>query len=272
MTQAPLLFDRSALARRRQRAARKDPFLHLAAADDLQDRLALVNKRFTTAAVVTASPEIWAARLPGARVVPDEDVLALDTGAHDLVVHFMALHWSNDPVGQMIQCRRALKSDGLFLAVLFGGQTLSELRTVLAEAESRESGGLSPRVAPMAEIRDLGALLQRAGFNLPVADSDVLAVAYRDLYGLMRDLRDMGETNVLANRMRRPTRKAVFERANALYAEHFPSGPDRIRASFEFVTLTGWAPDPSQPQPLRPGSATTRLADALSTTETKLQD
>ncbi|MEX0337643.1 MAG: SAM-dependent methyltransferase, partial [Arenibacterium sp.] len=174
---------------------------------------------------------------------------------------------------QIIQCHRALKPDGLFLGVMLGGNTLAELRTVLAEAESRTRGGLSPRVAPMAEIRDLGGLLQRSGLNLPVVDSFEAVAEYQDIWHLMRDLRAMGESNALANRLRRFTARVVFSEAQRIYAENFSQpGSSRLRATFEILCLTGWAPDDSQPKPLRPGSATARLAEALGTTETPLRD
>lgn len=201
--------------------------------------------------------------MPTARIVADDDVLDLEAGSHDLVIHALCLHWANDPVGQLVQCRRALRPDGLFLAVLFGGQTLAGLRACLAEAEAALAGGLSPRVLPMAEIRDLGGLLQRAGFALPVADSVTHTVTYADSFALMRDLRAMAEGNALAARLRRPTRRSVLAEADRLYATEFAAGPGRIAARFEMIFLTGWAPDASQQQPLRPGSAIRRLADAL---------
>jgi SAM-dependent methyltransferase len=221
--------------------------------------------------VVTPFPQVWQDLLPEARMIPDDEVLALDSGAHDLVIHAMCLHWANDPVGQLIQCRRALRPDGMLLALTPGGQTLHELRAALGQAEIEATGGLSPRVVPMGEIRDLGGLLQRAGLALPVADSWPLRVSYDSALHLMRDLRAMGETNALANRLRRPTRRTVLLRAAQIYAESF-ADRDRITATFEIVTLTGWAPDASQPQPLRPGSAAARLADALGTRESPLKD
>ena len=176
----PLLTDTAALFRQRDRARagirgdhRDSLFLQDAAADEIEERLNEVNRTFTAPAVITPFPEIWTDRLPAARVLPDRDVLALDPEAHDLVIHALCLHWSNDPVGQIVQCRRALRPDGLFLAVLFGGRTLSELRACLATAETVVRGGLSPRVLPMGEIRDLGALLQRGGLALPVADASL---------------------------------------------------------------------------------------------------
>jgi SAM-dependent methyltransferase len=213
--------------------------------------------------------------MPDARVVPDDEVLDLAPGAHDLIVHALALHWADDPVGQLVQARRALRPDGLLIAVTLGGQTLTELRQALATAEARRRGGLSPRVAPMGEIRDLGALLQRAGFALPVADGFTRRVSYASPLHLMHDLRAMGETNALADRERRFTARSVLWEAAAIYADAFPDpdAPDgRVTATFDFVCLTGWAPGPDQPQPLRPGSATTRLADALGAVERPLPD
>ncbi|SFE38017.1 methyltransferase domain-containing protein [Roseivivax sediminis] len=275
MTEVPVLTDRAALARNRDRAraaAAPALFLHEHAADDLQDRLEVVNRTFTAPAVVTPFPEVWQSRLPEATIVPDDETLALSPGGHDLVLHALSMHWANDPVGQMIQSRRALKPDGLFLGAAFGGRTLQELRAALGQAEVEVTGGLSPRIAPMGDIRDLGALLQRASLALPVADGFTLTVTYGDAFALMRDLRAMGEGNALAARLRHPTRPAVLRRAAEIYAESY-AGPDgRVPATFEIVALTGWAPDDSQPQPLRPGSASHRLAEALDTDETKLRD
>ncbi|EEE38659.1 SAM-dependent methyltransferase [Rhodobacteraceae bacterium KLH11] len=271
-TTAPSLFDRSALALHRKRARDEALFLHRAAVDEVQDRLSMVNKTFKAPAVVTPFPQIWAGVWPDARIIPDDEVLDLPPGAHDLVIHAMALHWANDPVGQLIQCHRCLQPDGLLLAVSLGGETLQELRAVMGQAEIEATGGLSPRVAPMAELRDMGALLQRAGLALPVADKAVLTAEYRDLRHLMHDLREMGETNALADRLKRPTRQVVFDTAQKLYATHFATSAGRLRATYELICLTGWAPDDSQPKPLRPGSAQMRLADALGTDEGKLPD
>jgi hypothetical protein len=263
-TPQPRLVDAVALSRHRKRARLDDAgFLHEAAADEIKERLIDVNRTFTSPAIVTAHPEIWGGVVSGARIVAPEDRLDLPPGAHDLVIHAMALHWADDPVGQIVQSRLALKSDGLFLGVCLGGETLSEMRAALAEAEVALSGGLSPRVAPMGEVRQMGALLQRAGLALPVADVLPQRANYADLWALMRDLRAMGETNALADRHRRPARRALFERAAAIYAAHFPEAGGRIRATFELVFLTGWAPHDSQQKPLRPGSAQARLADAL---------
>lgn len=274
MTEPTRLTDRAALDRHRARARAAGPalFLHEAARDEAEHRLSLVNRTFTEPAIITPFPEVWDGFLPSARILPDAEVLDLQEGAQDLVIHAMALHWADDPVGQLIQARRALRPDGLLLALTLGGGTLSGLRAVLGEAEIAETWGLSPRVAPMGEIRDLGALLQRAGLALPVADSWVQTVEYADAFALMRDLRAMGEANALQARLRHPTRRAVLGRAAALYAEHYGTTSGRVAAEFEIITLTGWAPDDSQPQPLRPGSARARLADALNTRETPLKD
>ena len=266
----PTLTDRKALLARRGRAT--EFFLHHDAVAEVQDRLIEVNRSFTAPAVVTPYADLWRAAFPEAVIVGDDDQLALAAGGHDLVIHALCLHWANDPVGQLVQCRRALRPDGLCLVLMFGGQTLHELRGVLAEAEAEETGGLSPRVLPMGEMRDLGALLQRAGFALPVADSYARQLLYRDLWHLMHDLRAMGETNALSARLRRPTRRGVFLRAAQIYArhhgqshDHIPSQAEglRIPATFETVALTGWAAHDSQQKPLRPGSAVARLADAL---------
>jgi SAM-dependent methyltransferase len=259
ITAPPPLTDRAALSRNRARASAF--FLQEEVRLDVQDRLSMVNRTFTETAVVSDFPSLW----QGWQVTPDADVLDLVAGSHDLVVHALSLHWANDPVGQLVQCRRALRPDGLFLGLMFGGQTLHELRAALAEAEVEVTGGLSPRVLPMAEIRDLGGLLQRAGLALPVADSWSKTVTYQDAFHLMRDLRAMGEGNALAARLRRPTGQAVLARAAAIYASRFGDDKGRIPATFEVICLTGWAPSNNQQKPLRPGSAQVLLADALAT-------
>lgn len=272
MTNTPNLIDRKALQLHRARADLERLFLHQAAVDEIQDRLAMVNKTFNDIAVVSPFPTVWKPIAPRVVVLPDDETLDLASNSFDLIVHAMALHWSNDPVGQLIQCRRALRPDGLCLAICLGGRTLTELRDILSQAEISETGGLSPRISPMPEIRDLGALLQRAGFAMPVADNAQLTAQYCDLTHLMHDLRAMGESNALQNRLRHPTRRGIFARAGDLYKENFGTEDGKIRASFEVITLTGWAPDSSQPKPLRPGSARSRLSDALNTHENKLPD
>ena len=263
----PALFDHDILAQRRARAARIGgaDFLHEAMADDIGERLQEVNRRFLAPAIVGPKAAFWAERLrlPGATLARDAERLELEPGAHDLVVHALALHWANDPVGQIVQCRRALQPDGLLIMALFGGETLTELRQALAAAEAATLGGLSPRVAPMGEIRDLGVLLQRAGLALPVADSRRFDVSYGNVVDLMRDLRAMGETNVMHERLRRPMPREMLARTAEAYAGMASLPDGRIGATFDVIVLTGWAPAPGQPQPLRPGSATTRLEAAL---------
>jgi SAM-dependent methyltransferase len=245
-------------------------FLHRIARADIEERLIEVNRTFTTPALVTGFPEAWSDVITGATVVPDDDLLDLEPQAHDLVIHAMGLHWANDPVGQLIQCHRALRPDGLFIAVLPGGEGLSELRASLAEAEAGISGGISPRVLPTAEIRDLGALMLRAGFALPVADSTRQVVQYRSLSALFRDLRAMGETNALSARLRHFTARRLFKATEVVYAANFQTSDGHMLATFELQFLTGWAPHESQQTPLRPGSAKARLADALRVPERPL--
>lgn len=270
----PELFDHQALRRNRARArrAQSDLFLQTTARDELKDRLTMVNKSFHAPAVVTPFGEVWEGHLDHAKIVDDDLVLDLEEGAHDLVIHALGLHWANDPVGQLIQCRRALEPDGLFLCACLGGETLAELRGALAKAEAEVSGGLSPRVAPMGEVRQLGALLQRAGLALPVADQIALNTRYKSPLHLMHDLRTMGEANVLADRRSGFTPRALLMRAAEFYVAQHGDQDGSVPATFDLVVLTGWSPDASQPQPLRPGSATNRLADALGVNEAPLQD
>ncbi len=264
ITQQPLT-DPAARARAIARA--HDMLWSQEALIEVQDRLNSINKPLTDIAILSDFPQVWQefcdARAGRAQTLPHSDILPLRETSFDLVIHAMGLHWANDPVGQLVQCRRALRPDGLLIAVMFGGQTLHELRAALAEAEVEVAGGLSPRVLPMGEIRDLGGLLQRAGFALPVADSYCKTLLYRDAAHLMGDLRAFGETNALAARTRRPASRALFARAQDHYSAAFGTKDGRIPATFEVVCLTGWAPDASQQKPLRPGSAAMRLADAL---------
>jgi len=272
MDTPPRLTDRLALARHRssQRSKPAAMFLQRAAADDIQERLIEVNRKFTSPAVVTGFPDLWRDRMPDIQLVADGDTLDLNEGAHDLIIHALSLHWADDPIGQLVQCRRALRPDGLLLATLFAGQTLKELRSALAEAEAAVTGGLSPRILPMGEVRDLGGLLQRAGFALPVADMMPLNVTYETAFHLMRDLRAMGEANAMDARRKKFTARTVLGQAASIYQTAYGLPDGRVPATFEIVTLTGWAPAESQPKPLRPGSAKHRLADALNTTEMSL--
>lgn len=277
------LFDPALVAARRRRAARDfDPkagFLLDIAAEELAFRLMAVERRFEqaveifggTGAVAEAAMrtgKIGAMRRVDVAGHPDvaaadfEDV-PLDAESVNLVLAPLGLHLVNDLPGSLIRIRRALKPDGLFLAALPAAGTLSELNDVLLETETRLYGGASPRVAPFGDVRSIGALLQRAGFALPVADVETYTVRYDSLFGLMRDLRAVGMTNALLNRVRRPVSRALFLEAARLYAERHADPDGRIRATYSIVYLSGWAPHESQPKPLKPGSATVRLADAL---------
>ena len=276
---APRLFDHALTVHRlrRARAAEGADFLLRRAAADLAERLAPVLRPFPEIADVATSgsafAEALAAARPGSRLTPvpfspnEADALGLAPASFDLIVSGLALQHANDLPGALIQIRRALKPDGLFLGCLAGGATLTELRQSFAEAESEVSGGISPRVFPFADLRDLGGLLQRAGFALPVVDSETVTVRYAELFRLMADLRAMGATNVLAERSRRPTSRRLMLKAAEVYARRFADADGRIRATFEIVWLSGWAPHESQQKPLRPGSAQARLADALGVRE-----
>lgn len=295
MTTTPQLFDRALRAARRNhtantgRFARAD-YLHRAAAAGFVERLEPVTRGFEKALILGAANGAYAdaiagrfgvetitsieaspalAALSGAQI-GELDPPEIDEQTYDLALIGLDLHAANDPVGALIATRRALKPDGLLIACLFGGETLLELRETLAEAEIAVRGGLSPRVAPMGELRELGALLQRAGFALPVADADRLTIWQPSFTALMQDIRDMGEANALHERSRSFTPARLFAAAGALYAERYQRTDGKLRATVELIFLTGWAPAESQPQPLRPGSAKARLADALGTTETKL--
>jgi SAM-dependent methyltransferase len=298
LSPSPMIFDRALIRRRRRRAVALGPatFLLDRVAGDLAERLAAVLRRFDLAVdlgtpgdalrvrlarlgsvgtIVTAAAALnyGATRAEKAEeerekfVVVDEEALPFRDGSLDLVVSALALQFVNDLPGVLVQIRRALKPDGLFLAALIGGETLTELRQCFAAAESDVEGGASPRVAPFADLRELGALLQRAGFALPVTDSDRLAVRYDSAFGLMHDLRRMGATNALNARRRTPLRRATLMRMAELYARRYADEDGRLRATFEIVWLSGWAPHSSQQQPLKPGSAKARLADALGTRE-----
>jgi SAM-dependent methyltransferase len=249
----PRIFDAKAIALHRARAARigGDAFLSREAADGVAARLSGIRRDF-----------------------PRRLEMVLGDGEHveapyplDLLTSVLTLHSVNDLPGVLAQARRALKPDGLFLAALFGGDTLTELRQSLAAAEIAIKGGVSPRVSPFADVRDLGGLLQRADFALPVADVERTVVRYGDVFSLVRDLRVMGETNALVERSRKPMRRDMLAAALAHYAEHFADADGKLRATFDIVYLTGWAPHESQQQPLKPGSARAKLADALGTRE-----
>jgi SAM-dependent methyltransferase len=286
----PLIFDRALIRRRLARAEKAGAadFLVSHVAADLVDRLSPVKRSFGLAVElggatghgvralarsgrvesVVRLAALAADRPNGFPIaVADEEVLPLADESVDLIASLLALHGVNDLPGALAQIRRALRPDGLFIACLLGGETLGELRQSLAEAEAEITGGASPRVAPFADARELGALLQRAGLALPVTDVEKLTVRYSDPIALMHDLRAMGMTNPLVERSRAPLRRSVLARASAIYGERFADADHRLRATFELVWLTGWAPHESQQQPLRPGSAKTRLADALGVAE-----
>jgi SAM-dependent methyltransferase len=288
MSESPTIFDRRLLRARQQRAQTLGPvtFLLDRVAEEMGERLSVVLRRFDHAAdlgtptdalrrVLAASGKagtIEAGASVGAAEIftkglTDEAAQPFAETSLDLVVSALALQFVNDLPGTLIQIRRALKPDGLLLAAMIGGDTLNELREAFAEAESEIEGGISPRVSPFADIRDLGALLQRAGFALPVIDSDRLTVRYDHPLALMRDLRAMGATNILTERRRTPLRRATLQRMLEIYARRFADADGRLRATFEIVWLTGWAPHESQQKPLKPGSATQRLADALGARE-----
>lgn len=269
----PQLIDRGALRLRQRRAGRLGgvTFLLDRAAEDMHERLGAVLRDFKQAA------DVWT---PGdlSRVLPADrlgtiarvgmfdaadETLKLAPDSLDLAVSALALQFANDLPGVLAQIRRALRPDGLFLAALLGGDTLTELRQSFAAAEIELEGGLSPRVLPFADLRDLGALLQRAGFALPVADVDRVVVRYDNAFALMQDLRRMGATNVLSERRRTPLRRTTLLRMAQIYSERFADGDGRIRATFDIVWLSGWAPHASQQQPLQPGSAKASLEDAV---------
>jgi SAM-dependent methyltransferase len=283
MATAPLLFDHALLHQRlQQRGGWQNgaDFLWARAAEDLTERMVPILRPFgqmldlgtPTAHFGTAlhllRPDAEIRRMPLHAVA--SEALDLPAEAYDLVSSGLVLQHANDLPGIMVQLRRTLKPDGLFVGCLLGGATLTELRQVLTEAESEISGGVSPRVFPFADVRDMGGLLQRAGFALPVADSEKVTVRYADMFGLLADVRAMGGANIQHQRSRRFTSRSLFVRAAALYAERFADADGRIRATFEIIWLSGWAPHESQQKPLKPGSAKQRLADALGVVEKPL--
>lgn len=281
MTSPPLLFDRARLRATMNRAAADAPtFLTDLAASDIADRLTFVSRRFPLALDLGGGErltetgqvdEVMRLRptLHGADVVGDEETLPFRDASLDLIVSGLTLQAVNDLPGALVQIRRALKPDGLFLGLVPGAETLSELRTALAEAEIERRGGAALRVAPFLETRDAGSLLQRAGFALPVTDRDRITLRYATPFHLIRELRALGAGNPLKER--EPMTRGLLARAMAIYAERFSDTDGRVRATLDLVSLSGWAPHDSQQKPLRPGSAKTRLADALGAEERVLK-
>lgn len=294
---APRLFDRRLIRdRRRQVVKRAEPgldFLLDRVADDIAERLSAVVRHFPLAVAIggptdaiaralkasgkagrVVRADVFSAGIPGAHpteVVIDDEVPPFADASVDLIVSGLALQWVNDLPGALVQIRRALKPDGLFLATFLGGDSLSELRQAWLAAESEITGGATPRVAPFVDVRDLGALLQRAGFALPVTDQDRLPLRYADPLALMRELAAMGGANPLADRSRAFVRKDVLAAAVQRYADRHADADGRVRATLTLVSMSGWAPHESQQKPLRPGSAKARLADALRTAERPLK-
>lgn len=292
-TQSPNIFDRQLLRQRRERAASAllphPDFLLDRIAHDFAERLSVVKRQFPVAlnlgfhtqslsrvlrplAQIGSIVEADAVKRPpgqgGAhRIVSDDDALPFAEHSFDLAVSGLSLHLINDLPGALIQIRRCLKPDGLMLAALLGGQTLQELRQAWLIAEEELTGGVSPRVAPFADVRDLGRLIQRAGFALPVADTDVVRVTYASPLALMAEIKAMGASNMLTERRRVPVTRGLLMRAAQIYAERFGLSDGRIPATFEIITLTAWVPHESQQKPLQPGSAQMRLADALGARE-----
>lgn len=290
------LFDHNLMRQRRQRALAGfqtgADFLVRRVAEEMAERLGVVERVFAhpvqvggglpiTAELMAATGKTTAfshidiCRMPGVEAdaicLAEPDFVPLEPGSADLIVSPLVLHITNDTPGLLVQMRRALKPDGLMLAATPGAGTLGELRQSLLAAESELTGGASARVHPFADVRDYGALLQRAGFALPVTDVDEIVVRYRDMFGLLRDLRAMGMTSLLTDRSRKPLKRSVLLRAAEIYQERFSDPDGRIRASFPIIHLSGWAPHESQQKPLRPGSAKARLADALGAPEHKLE-
>jgi SAM-dependent methyltransferase len=285
-----ILFDRRAVRQHRRRALRAAAaeFLYQDIVEKLSERLDEMAPRSYRTALALATRGAFPAEISRVRpieaafalepaessscaIVADPDLLPLADASLDLAVALPFLHWVDDLPGTFVQLRRALRPDGVLLGAMFGGETLGELRLALTEAELAEEGGAGPRVSPFTSLRDLGHLLQRAGFALPVVDSERVTVTYENAFVLMRDLRAMGETNALIERRRGFTRRATLARAASIYAARFRRADGRIPATFEVLYFAGWAPHPAQPKALRPGSAAARLADALGTIERKAE-
>lgn len=294
MSTTPMIFDRQLLKARRNRAANsfeKSDFLIRTCAERLTDRLLDLTKRFKTVlnlgCYTGELAKVWPAQLQipciihadlspkmaekasikGLAVNCDEEILPFSEGSLDAIISCLCLHWVNDLPGSLLQIRRSLKPDGMLLASLLGTETLFELRDALALAELEIMGGVSPRISPFIHISDLGSLLQRAGFALPVVDTEIITVTYEDFFHLTLDLRRMGATNALNERSKIPTPRKVFMRAAEIYLEKFGDKKGRIPATFQILTITGWTPDPSQQKPLKPGTAKRRLSEVFGVSE-----
>jgi len=292
MSEAPLLFDRRLLRQRRARFAaeiEERKVLLAYVAREIAERIEIMLRAFPRALdlgayrgllgrTVADLPSVgdvmyaesvlaYARRCPAPAVVCDEDALPFKDGAFNLIVSGLALHRVNDLPGSLIQVRRALAPDGLFMAAVLGAKALTELRQCLLKAEEEIDGGVSPRVAPFGDVRAYGALLQRAGFALPVADAEEIEVVYPSPRAFMEEIRALGGGNVLMARSKKPLSRRTLARAEELYRSRYGTPDGKVTATFQFVFMSGWAPDPSQQKPLKPGSARNRLADALNTAE-----
>ena len=266
------IIDKEALARSRVRSDKEDNFLQKLAVREIKDRLKFIKKRFEKILIICGNPYHWQKNFRGADFISDDEILKFPRTDYNLVIHGMSLHYSNDPIGQLIQCRSFMEKGGLMLGIFLGGQTLNELRYSIASAEIELTGGISPRVLPMIDIRDAGSFLMRAGFALPVADTSVNEIDYQKPLDLLYDLRKMGETNVQKHRLKKFSHRKLFSLASDKYIESQNSKNKRVKATFEFITITGWAPSQDIPKPLKRGSATMSLADALNVKEEKLKD
>jgi SAM-dependent methyltransferase len=297
MSDERLLFDRHLLRKRRARFAHEigeREFLIAYVAREIKERVEIMLREFPRAldlgayhgllgCTVATLPSVgemiyaesafeYATLCPRPALVCDEDLLPFKDASFNLVVSGLALHRVNDLPGSLIQIRRALAPDGLFMAAALGAGALIELREALIEAEDEMEGGASPRVSPFGDVRSYGALLQRAGFALPVADAEVLKVTYPSPRDLMREVRALGGGNVLMARKRAPLARRTLARAEDIYRTKHGTADGKVTATFEFVFMSGWSPDASQQKPLQPGSAKQRLADALNTKEVSAGD
>lgn len=287
MTSDIFVFDRNIIAEKKNRIASDLPnhgFLFDWTSEQIIDRLGVIKKQYPLALQIGNRATINNLEKFGIKkiitldnanklspsVIADEELLPFGSNVFDIVISPLNLHTTNDLPGTLSQIRHCLKSDGLFIAAIFGGETLYELRQVMSDVEMQKTGGISPHISPFADLPQMGSLMQRAGFNLPVIDSEKITVTYDNVFKLMWDLRLMGESNSIKARKKNFTSRRFFHDVNELYAERFSEEDGRIKATFEIIFLLGWSPHESQQKPLRPGSAENRLADALATNEGKL--